>query len=237
MQVVSLTALALRELWISFRLLLLLGLALAGGMLAAALPQIGGGGSATLAWAMAVTGIITASLAGAALADERQRGRAAWLVVRAVPRSSLVIAWFVALAVPVVVGLTVAAALTWLTVEVASLAELGSTPLDAAAFSTLIAAATLGVLQALAAGLLLGTLARPLVAAPLAGLLSAALLLPPLLFADLPRFLPGSGLGLLARAEELSRPLSDGLGSLGLGCAILAALLILAAAFLERAEL
>jgi hypothetical protein len=237
MQVVALTALAIRELWISFRLLVLLGIALAGGMLAAVLPDLGGGSSSTLAWAMGGAGILASALAAAALATERRRGMAGWLVLRSVPRSSLVIAWFVALGIPLVIGMGAAAALAWLTVEVASVGSLANSALDALAFAALTAAAVLAVLQALALGLVLGTIARPLLAAVVAAPLSMILLIPSLLIGDVPTYVPGSGLGLLGHAERLAHPLSDGLGSTGIGLAILGATLLVAAAFLERAEL
>jgi hypothetical protein len=235
--VVALTALAIRELWISFRLLLLLGIALVGGMVAALLPDLGGGSTTTLAWAMGGAGIVTSAVAAAALATERRRGMAGWLVLRSAPRSSVAIAWFVALGIPVVIGVGAAAALVWLTVEVAPIASLAITPLDALAFAALTVAATLSVLQALALGLAMGAVARPLLAALAATPLSAILLMPSLLLVDLPPYLPGSGLGLLARAETLARPLSDGLASAGVGFAILAAILLVVAAVLERADL
>jgi hypothetical protein len=105
------------------------------------------------------------------------------------------------------------------------------------AFAALTVAAILAVLQALALGLVLGAVARPWLAALVAAPLSMILLIPSLLLSDVPTYLPGSGLGLLGRAETLVRPLSDGLASTGIGLAILAAILVVAAASLERADL
>ncbi len=55
-------------------------------------------------------------MAAAALSGERRRGSAGWLVIRAVPRPVILLGWFAAFVLLVVVGLLPAAALVWLTV-------------------------------------------------------------------------------------------------------------------------
>ncbi len=52
-----------------------------------------------------------------------------------------------------------------------------------------------------------------------------------------PPILPTAGLGLLATLSTLDRPLADGVRSLGLASAAIAVLIVLAAAFLESADL
>ncbi len=231
MRVSALTGLALRELWISYRLLLLLAAAIAGGIVSALRPDLGSD-PATLALGIAGCGVVVSAVAAASLAAERRQGAVAWLVLRAVPRSSVLLAWFTAITAPVVLGLAAGAVLAWL-----ALVGGPSQPLDPTAFAALGAAAAVTVLQALAIGLLIGALARPLLAAVLATSVSAAGLGAGFLLRVDASLLPTAGLGLLAQATSLDRPLSVGLGSLGLGLATTGLLMAAAAAALTRVDL
>lgn len=231
MRVSALTGLALRELWISYRLLLLLAVAIAGGIVTALRPDLGSD-PATLPLGIAGCGVVVSAVAAASLAAERRQGAVAWLVLRAVPRSSVLLAWFTAITAPVVLGLAAGAVLAWL-----ALAGGAFQPLDPTAFAALGAAAAVTVLQALAIGLLIGALARPLLAAALAASVSAAGLSAGLLLRVDAGLLPTAGLGLLAQATTLDRPLSAGLGSLGLGLATTGLLMAAAAAALTRVDL
>jgi hypothetical protein len=226
----TLTGLALRELWISFRLLALLAVPLAGGILTAVRPEVTD--AQILAWGIAAAAVFLSALAAATLAAERRGGAAAWLVLRAVPRSSILIAWFEALAIPVLVGTIASAVLTWL-----AFATLPAPLIDPVSFAVLAAAAAATTLEALALGLLLGAVARPLLAALLAAAASAGGVAAGLLVPLDPAYLPTAGLGLLARAEDLERPLSAGIQAAGLGLALTGLLVAAAAMAFARVDL
>lgn len=227
----ALTGLALRELWISYRLLALLAVPLVGGILTAVRPEAARD-PATLAWAMAAAGVIGSAIAAASLALERRQGNVAWLALRAVPRSSFLLAWMGALAIPVLLSTAISVSLAWLVFAG------GSFPLvDGISFAGLGSAAAATTLEALALGLLAGSLARPTLAVAVAAVLSGAALAAGILLPADPGFVPTAGLGLLARAASLERPLSSGLQALGLGLGGTGLLLAGAAAALTRADL
>ena len=230
MRLVTLSVLSLRELWISYRLLVLLAVPLVGGLLTAVVP----GAAADprwLAWGIAGAGVIVAAIAATSLAAQRRRGVAGWLVLRAVPRSSLVIAWFVAIALPALVATAAGAVVGWLALS-------ATLPLlDPLAFAALAAAATVSLLEALAIGLLAGAIASPLLALAIAAALSAGGLAAGLLAPIGPALWPTSGLQLLAGAGALDRPFSSGVQSLGLGLAATGLLVLLASAAFSRVDL
>src|SRR5689334_16434810 len=93
-----LTRMAVRELWISFRLLPLIALPVIAGLVALLVSSDPDRVQPTLAWGMGVVAALAAGMAAAAWAMERRRGTAGWLSMRAVPRASILIAWFVGLA-------------------------------------------------------------------------------------------------------------------------------------------
>jgi hypothetical protein len=233
----TLTLLVLRQLWISFRLLAILLLAVGSAVPVVLLPASPGTtGTALdalglLALATAAALALVAAIAGMAVAAERRRGRAAWLVLRAVPRHTLLLAWFAALGAVLALGLLPAGVLAWLAT--------GSDVVTAgpAAFATTLVAVYLAGLAALSIGLLLGVMLPAWAAGPLtlvlvgAGLLMAAL--GPAGWAPL----PGAGIGILARLDEAARPIADSLRASGTALALTAALLVGAAAVLERVDL
>ena len=102
----TLTRMALHELWISFRLIPLIGLPIVGGMLVSAVPPefagetAVGGASFWYAVAAGVAICVASGLAALTMAHERRRGTVAWMAVRAVPRSSVLFSWFLAFAHP-----------------------------------------------------------------------------------------------------------------------------------------
>lgn len=228
----ALTWLAMRELWMSFRLLTVLGLLLSAGALTALLPSTGQA-SITLRFgvALGVASVAAAMLAAATFAAERRRGTTAWLVARAVPRSALLGGWFIAFGGVLVGGLLPGAVLAWLTLT-------GTRPaVDPVVFwATVIAAAT-GALVALSIGLLSGALLPPvpaaaacLVACGAAG--SLALLSPAAAALS-----PLGGYALLAALPDSARPLASALQSIGIALAITAVLLVAARLAFERIDL
>lgn len=227
----AVTGLAMRELWISFRLLALLAVAMAGGILTTVRPNAASDPQA-LAWGIAAAAVFLSAMAAATLAAERRDGGVAWLALRSVPRSSVLVGWFNALAIPVLIGFAASAVLAWLAFASGSL-----TPVDPASFAVLAASAATVGMEALALGLLVGVLARPLPAAVLAVSLSTAGAAAGLLVPVGPGYLPTAGLGLLAQAGNLERPLSAGLQALGLGLALTGMLMAAAAAAFARADL
>ena len=94
----AVTWLAVRELWISFRLVTIIALFLLAGAFVALLPGLGQRQPASwYAIGLAVASAAAGGLTAAILSLERKRGTAAWLASRAVPRVTLLVGWFIAL--------------------------------------------------------------------------------------------------------------------------------------------
>ena len=234
----TLTRMALHELWISFRLIPVLGLPMVGGMLISAIPPelagetaVGGAGF-WYAVVAAVAICIASGLAALTMANERRRGTIAWMAARAVPRSSVLFSWFLAFAILLVAGLALGSVGAWL--AAISRAE---TPPDALPYSAAVAAAAGTALAGVAAGLLIGALLPTLPATLLAlavsaPLVTAAFLVP---LSALP--LPLGGLGLLTHLDSAVRPVAGALQSAGAALTSAAVLLVLAGAGLERSDL
>jgi hypothetical protein len=231
MRTTTVTWLALRELWISFRLLLLLGAVLAGGIAGALLPELALDPS-LLAIGLAAASVLLAGMSARTMARERGRGMMAWLAVRGVPRSVMVIAWLGAFAFPIVLGGAGAGVLGWLS----SAVQLPP-PIDPLSYGAIAASAVAGVVVVVTLGFVLGAILRPVPAALLAILLAAAIAAPGLLALSNPPWLPTAGFGLLVNLSALERPLADGLRTLGLAVAAIAVLIVLAGVFLEATDL
>lgn len=228
----ALTRMAVRELWISFRLLLLIALPVIAGLVALLLSSDPERTQPALAWGMAVVAAVASSVAAAAWATERRRGTAGWLTMRAVPRASILIAWFVGLATPMLVGIAAGSLLVWLGTGIQPVP-----PLDAPAYVTLVGAAAGAALQALAIGLLFGSFLPPRLAAFVALLGSGALLGAGLFIMPEPPLIPTAGVGLLDRAMDLLRPMADGLQALGLSLALTGLLLGVSLLIFDRVDL
>lgn len=235
-----LAGMALRELWISYRLLLMVIVLLAAAIPAVMLPRTATAALANappgpLTWYAAATAAALAVAGGVAawsLASTRRLGTAAWLAVRAVPRASILLGWFVGTGAVVLVGAFAAALLAWLVLGGES-GVLAST----AGYAATVAAVAAGGLIAIAAGLLLGSLLRPAPAALLSATIFgvAALAAVSGLLGMGPE--PLGGLAHLAHIELARRPTASGLISTGLALAVAATLLTLASAALERKDL
>ncbi|HTI29353.1 MAG TPA: hypothetical protein VL687_03220 [Methylomirabilota bacterium] len=234
----TLTRMALHELWISFRLIPLVGIPVVGGMLVTAIPPefagetaVGGAGF-WFAVVAAVTTCIASGLAALTMAHERRRGTTAWMAVRAVPRASVLFSWFLGFAVLLVVGLAIGAVGAWL----AAIAR-AETPPDAIPFSAAVGAATATSMAGVAGGLLIGTTFRTMAATLLAlGIIGPLVVLAFLMpLSAIP--LPLGGLGLLTHLDSAARPVAGALESAGAAIVAAAVLLVLAAAGLERSDL
>jgi hypothetical protein len=234
----TLTRMALHELWISFRLIPLIGLPVVGGMLVSAVPPefagetAVGGASFWYAVAAGLAISVASGLAALTMAHERRRGTLAWMAVRAVPRASVLFSWFLAFAILLIAGLALGAVGAWL--AVIGRAE---APPDALPFSAAAAATAGTALAAIAAGLIIGTLlptvpATLLAAAVSAAVVAAAFLAPLSALPD-----PLGGLGLLTHLDAAAHPVAGALESAGAALAATAVLLVLAGAALERSDL
>lgn len=230
-QVTVVTRLAVRELWITFRLLALLAGFIGVGALVALLPAPLPMVMERLGLGLGAASILAGALAAWSFADERARGRAAWLVTRSVSRGTLLGGWFAALASLALAGTAVAGLLGWLTASAVSLR------LDAGAFATALAGVAATVLVPIALGLLIGTLLRgPLAIGATvaigAGLGALAWLVP-----GAGEFVPGAAMvDLAALREGVAAPVA-GLRAAGVALVATALLLVAARLVLERAEL
>lgn len=235
----TLVGLALHELWISYRLLLLLLLPLLGGLAVGAIPaELAGiravdGAARWYAVSLCASVTIGSAVAAGTVAAERGRGTIAWMAVRAVPRSAVLLSWFLAMGLVLLAGIALGAGAAWM----AAISRLAEIP-DAAPFVAASAAAAATALMALALAVLVGALPlapgpAALLAMGLAGGLLAAAVLGPLASAPLPT----AGMGLLADLSESARPVADAIQSTGMALVTVAGLLALAAVALERRDL
>jgi hypothetical protein len=239
----TVTGLALRELWISYRLLLAVGILILAGLPSAMLPHTTPALAPTLlesplewfAIGLAVSLAVVGAMAAAALSLERRRGSAGWLVIRAVPRPVILLGWFAAFVLLLAVGIAPAATLVWLTVA-APASAVG----DAWPFVAPVVGAWAAGAAAVAIGLLLGTLLSPWPAGLLTLLVTAGVLLVAVLGA-VPALSaapsPAAGLAILGDLPNQARPVADALRASGSALVVVAVALILAIAALGRADL
>lgn len=223
--------LALRELWVSLRLLVVLGSFVAAGATVALVPASLGDAAGRLALALGAAATIAAAVTAGAMAAELRRGRAGWLVSRAVPRGVILAGWLAAIGTTSLVGLTAAGLLAWV-----AIASSPSAP-GAGPFVLHLAAVACGTLAAVALGFLAGiTLPAPLGAAvatvACVGVLAVTIVAP-----TLGTLLPGAGHQALAALPAAAQPIAPALQAAGVSLAAAATLLALARAALERSDL
>jgi hypothetical protein len=179
-------------------------------------------GRLTLAVAFAVAVVACSALAVTGFTEEIRSGAAAWLVVRAVPRTSLLGAWLVVPSLAVLVAYVLAGVLAGLVIP-----PVGTAPPDPVTTLVGFTAAAAPVVPLTAAGLIVGVAAPGRVTA-LAVIGVAALAVVPMLVLGDSAIHPASGYWLLAGGDS-DRPLTVGLQAIGL-CLALAALAWLVAA-------
>lgn len=229
-QAATVTRLALRELWITFRLLALLTGFVAGGAVVALLPAPASTSVERLALGFAGAAVLTSIVSAWSLAAERTAGRAAWLVGRSVARGTYLAGWFSATAGVAWVGLAAGAMLGWLAIS-------PGVTLHAVGFALVIVAIGTAVGAAAALGLLLGVLLPSAVAA-LVGAVACALVVGSAIALSVPDGLhPAAGLSLLYRLGLPGSSDADALRAAGIGLSVMAALLGAARLTMERAEL
>ncbi len=113
-QAATVTRLALREMWITFRLLFVLAAFIGAGAVVALLPAMPSVALERLALGFGIATAVTSAVAAWSVADERTSGRAGWLVARSVSRATYLRGWFVAFAAVALVGIGAGAILGWL---------------------------------------------------------------------------------------------------------------------------
>jgi hypothetical protein len=237
-RVLTLTGMALHELWISFRLIPLIGVPVVGGMLVTAVPPefagetAVGGASFWYAVAAGMAICVASGLAALTMAEERRRGTAAWMAVRAVPRSSVLFSWFLAFAVLLCLGLALGSVGAWL----AAIGRAETSP-DPVPFAAAVGATSGTALAAVAAGLLIGTGLPTMPATLLAVAVSTPLVVAGFLVPPSALPLPIGGLGLLTHLDSAVRPVAGALQAAGAALAAAAVLLVVAGAALERSDL
>lgn len=225
------TRLAVRELWITFRLLLLLagfvGVAAAVALLPAPLPVL----MQRLAFGLGMAAILAGMVAAWSLAEERARGRAGWLVTRAVSRGTLLVGWFVALAMLALAGTAIAGVLGWLTASGVSFR------LDPAWFAAMFVGVAATALAAIALGLLLGAALPAPVAVGATIALAAVTGALGRLVPGAGELLPGASLVELAALGESTASSASTWRATGVALLATAVLLAAARVALDRVEL
>jgi len=219
--------LALHELWISFRLLVLLAAYVGVGATVALLPGPLSTILVRLASGAAAAMVVGAAIAAWALSRERTLGRAGWLATRSVSRATILVGWFLSLALVSMLGLLAAGVLGWLTAS-ASVARL-----DAFAFAMTFGAIACCALALLALGLLVGARLRPS-AAPLVAV-AASVAIAGVAWLAAPRI--PNPIAALAQLPELASPISTAVQGAGASLAAAAALLLVARFALDRVDL
>lgn len=234
----ALTRLALRELWISYQLIPIIGLPILAGLVVSVVPpELAGLGAVAgaahwLAIGLTVALPMAGAMAAATLAAERGRGTLAWMAIRAVPRSAVVMAWFLAFALLLVVGIALGGVGTWL----AALERAEASP-DAGPFIVAVAGTVGTGLLMVAVGLVIGSLLGPRRAAVLTALLCGGALAATLVLPRADHQLITGGLAVLNGLDGSNRPISSVVISAGFSLVCAAGLLVIAAAAIEHADL
>ncbi|HVM24432.1 MAG TPA: hypothetical protein VM253_03435 [Candidatus Limnocylindrales bacterium] len=223
--------LAVRELWISFRLLLVLVAFVGAGAVVAIVPAPLADTAGRLAWGLGLATLATAVVAAWSMAEERRAGRAGWLVSRAVSRGTLLVGWFSAISAVACLALLGAATLGWLAASSVTLA------LEPEGYVGLLAGIAAATTAAVALGLLAGIVAAPRAAA-LGTLVTCALAATVASVVPLdPSLIPGGAYVSLAGLREPGGSIGPGLRAAGAGLAATGLLLAAARLALDRVEL
>lgn len=208
-----------RQLWIQLRLLGLLVLPAIAAVVAVIVDgQFGSeAGRLALAVGFAAAAVLSAALVGTGFSEEIGSGAAAWLVVRAVPRTALIRAWLALPALAVLVAFVLAGILAGLALP----PPLEGAPGPVAVAVTVVAAGAPALpLSAAALAIAVDASSRVTLVAVVGG---AAILALPLVLLGETAVHPASGYWLVAGMVPADRPITVGLQAIGL-CLTLAAL-------------
>lgn len=208
-----------RQLWIQLRLLGLLVLPATASVGAVAVDgQVSAeAGRLTLAIGFALAAVLSAALIGTGFAEEIRSGAAAWLVVRAVPRTALIGAWLVVPALAVLAAYGLGGILAGLAIA----PPLSGSP-DPLAIAIGVVATAAPAIPLSAAALAIGVDA-PVRVTAIATIVGAACLAVPFFLIGQAAVHPASGYWLVAGLAPADRPITVGLQAIGL-CLALAAI-------------
>jgi hypothetical protein len=223
--------LALRELWMSFRMLVVLGVTVLAGVVVALLPAPIPVLMQRFAIGLGVAAAVAGAVAAWSMAAERRRGRAAWLVARTVPRSTFLSGWFLALGSVAVAGHVGSALLAWLAASTVAL------HLDVATFAAAIVATLATTLAVLALGMLAGVALPAPLAVALTMVAAAVLAAAPFATEVDVGWLPGAGSLAVLAAYRDGASLGAALFAAGVALATAALLLVAARIAIERVDL
>ncbi len=209
-----------RQLWIQLRLIFLLATPALAAFAAVAVDAAFGftAGRVALAGGLAAAAVLSAALVGAGFTEEIGAGAAAWLVVRAVPRTALIGAWLVLPALTVLLSFVLAGILAGLALPQSP----GEAPDPVAAVVAIVAAAA-PALPLTAVGLAIAVDAPSRVTFAVI-VIGSALVAVPLVLLGQSAVHPASGYWLVAGLVPADRPITVGLQAIGL-CLALAALI------------
>jgi hypothetical protein len=209
----------IRQLWIQLRLLGVITLPVAAAIAAVIVDGQDSAetGRLTLAVGFAMAAIACAVLVGTGFTEEIRSGAAAWLVVRAVPRTSLIGAWLVMPSLAAVVAYLLAGILAGMAIP-----PTGSAAPDPLTVGIGVIASAAPVIPLTALGIAVGVRSTGRVTA-LATIGAAVVLAVPFLLLGNAAVHPASGYWLVAGVGPTDRPITVGLQSIGL-CLALAAI-------------
>lgn len=208
-----------RQLWIQLRLIFLLAMPAIATLAAVAVDATleFTAGRLALAVGLAAAAVLSAALVGAGFTEEIGSGAAAWLVVRAVPRTALIGAWLVTPALTVLLSFVVAGALAGLALPPTQ----AEGPDPVAAVVTIVAAAAPALpLTGFGLAVAIDAPSRVTFAAIVIGAAAVAV---PLVLIGQSAVHPASGYWLVSGLSPVDRPITVGLQAIGL-CLALAAL-------------
>lgn len=219
--------LALRELWISYRLLLVLAVYIGVGAVVALIPAPLPTTFERLAIGIGAATLVVAATAAGSISVERSLGRAGWLVTRSIGRGTLLVGWFMALSGVMLAGLGAAGVLGWLA------ASSAGTRVEPRAYAATLAGIAATAVAAIALGLLLGCLLRPRTA------VLAAIVVCLAIGVALWLGIPGIRMPVVALMElpRLARPIAVGLQGTGVCLAAAGAILVVARIVFARVDL
>jgi hypothetical protein len=222
---------AVRELWITYRLLLILVAFIGASAIVVLLPAAPAETMDRLALGLGAATVGASSVAAWTMAAERGAGRAGWLVTRSVSRGTYLGGWLLGIGLVTVVGVIGSALLGWLT-------TLGlAIRIDPLAYATAVVAVVTTVTAAIALGLAVGALLRPMPAALVAAAACGISGIVILLASGGSTSVPGAAYLLFSRLTVPGSVLPDAFRAAGVGLVQTAVLFIIARAAIERAEL
>lgn len=230
-QVLLVARVAVRELWMTFRLLVVLVAFVGASAVVVLLPAAPAVTLDRLALGLGAATVAASSVAAWTMATERAAGRAGWLVTRSVSRGTYLAGWLLGIGVITTLGVAGSAVLGWLT-------TLGlAIRIDAAAYATAVIAVATTATAAVALGLAVGALLPPAAAAGVSAAACAVSGVVILLASGGSTAVPGAAYLLFSRLAAPGSVLPDAVRAAGVGLVQTAVLFVIARAAMERAEL